>query len=213
MPSEALRDLRSHYNVESSPIDLRDEAGFLSIVSPERFEPISRNTRSESSCMKSWCASSVRRVRERRRWQGSSKQEWCRLFSPTQTRITGASSALSPRAEWSNEECRPLWEFASDGRGIPGLLEFPYARFFTVDSPPPALWKFEGAVSYTNSNATGLEITNDTSPGVSNCAFVRAPHCAMCHASWLPPHRSGMGRVPNWYLPIATVHSSLGNNK
>lgn len=61
-----------------------------------------------------------------------------------------------------------------------------------------------------SSNATGLEITNHTSPGVSNCAFVRAPHSAMCHASWLPPHRSGMGRVPNWYLSIATVYSSLG---
>ena len=49
------------------------------------------------------------------------------------------------------------------------VWKLPYA----VDSPPPALWNFDGAQSRDmNSNATGVAITDHTRRGVSNCAFV-----------------------------------------
>lgn len=58
----------------------------------------------------------------------------------------GTSSALSPRAEWSNEECRPVAGVRLPIEGeYRDFWELPYARSFTEDSArPPAFWNFNG---------------------------------------------------------------------
>lgn len=151
MPSEACetRDPKD-YNVESSPAYLRDdEAGFLSIVSPEPLR-----TYLEEYAQRGQLYEKLVRVIGS---PGSGKTTMAMLI---EARMVSAVVA-DPDKEDNRDIISALAACGMVERGMQVVAgvrlpmegeyrdfwELPYARFFTVDCPPPALWNFDGAFS------------------------------------------------------------------